>query len=356
MEYHEIANIFPMMSEEEYKALLEDMRQNGQLEAIVVYEDKILDGRNRYKACLELGLKPKMVDFSGNNPLSFVISKNLKRRHLTASQQAVIALEVLPMLEEEARKRQAIGHFNAPQYKDRPVGKLVDQLEEGRSREKAAALFGINSQYIADAKMIAKKAPEKLDEIRTGEKTIKKAVQEIKFAERLEKAKVVPLPEDKFEVIYADPPWQYDNSGFDQNAASIYPTMSLEAIKNMNIENLCDENTVLFLWATSPLLPGALEVMAAWGFTYRASMVWIKDRAPGMGWWVNTKHELLLIGSKNTNHPLKKFDSIINAPVTNHSHKPEIVYSMIEEMYFGKKIELFARNARQGWEVWGNGI
>jgi len=71
---------------------------------------------------------------------------------------AVIALEVLPMLEEEARKRQAIGHFNAPQYKDRPVGKLVDQLEEGRSREKAAALFGINRQYISDAKMIAQKA------------------------------------------------------------------------------------------------------------------------------------------------------------------------------------------------------
>jgi len=189
MEYHEIANIFPMMSEEEYKALLEDMRQNGQLEPIIVYEDKILDGRNRYKACLELGLKPKMIDFSGNNPLSFVISKNLKRRHLTASQQAVIALQVLPMLEEEAKKREAIGHFNAPQYKNKPGSELVHYLDKGKATEKAAELFGINSHYIADAKMIAQKAPEKLDEILAGEKTIKEAVKEVKRAEVLEKRK-----------------------------------------------------------------------------------------------------------------------------------------------------------------------
>jgi len=187
MEYHEIANIFPMMSEEEYKALLEDMRQNGQLEPIIVYEDKILDGRNRYKACIELGLKPKMIDFSGNNPLSFVISKNLKRRHLTASQQAVIALQILPMLEEEARKRHATS--GAGIYGGKPLTPLVAEPVLGEARIKAAELFGIGKTYISDAKMIAQKAPEKLDEILAGEKTIKEAVKEVKRAEVLEKRK-----------------------------------------------------------------------------------------------------------------------------------------------------------------------
>jgi len=184
VEYHKIADLFPMMSNEEYKSLVDDIRQNGQMEPIIIYEDKILDGRNRYKACLELGLKPKMIDFNGNNPLSFVISKNLKRRHLTASQQAVIALEVLPMLEEEAKKRQYAG---VNQY-SREVA-LVPQGSNGKSRDKAAELFGIGKRYISDAKMISQKAPEMLDEIRSGEKTIKEAVKEVKRAEVLEKRK-----------------------------------------------------------------------------------------------------------------------------------------------------------------------
>jgi 16S rRNA G966 N2-methylase RsmD len=127
-----------------------------------------------------------MIDFSGNNPLSFVISKNLKRRHLTASQQAVIALQVLPMLEEEAKKRQYAG---VNQY-SREVP-LVAQGSNGKSRDKAAELFGIGKTYISDAKMISQKAPEMLDEIRSGEKTIKEAVKEVKRAELLEKRKEI---------------------------------------------------------------------------------------------------------------------------------------------------------------------
>lgn len=161
-----------------------------------------------------------------------------------------------------------------------------------------------------------------------------------------------PLPTGKYQVIYADPPWQYSNSGFDQSAEAQYPTMPTDEICALPIGALAGEESVLFLWATSPLLPDALRVMQAWGFEYKASMVWVKDNAPGMGWYVNTYHEFLLIGGNL--HPAIKPDSVFKSPVTKHSQKPQAIYGVIESMYPGNKIELFARQTRDGWECWGN--
>lgn len=193
-----------------------------------------------------------------------------------------------------------------------------------------------------------------------GEMNIERAKREI-IKEKQKNMPKPELPTGTYEVIYADPPWSYDNSGFNQSAASQYPTMSVDKICQLDVKSLCTDNSILFMWATSPLLPEAFEVIKAWGFEYKASMIWVKDRAPGMGWWVNTKHELLLMASMpsalNVNHPAKKFDSVIEAPVTRHSAKPDVFYELIEEMYAGPKIELFARNKRQGWEAsWGNEV
>ena len=105
MEFHEIANIFPMMQSDEYENLVADIKQNGLIEPIILYENKILDGRNRWKACIEAGVEPRFENYSGDSPISYVISKNANRRHLSKSQLAMIATEVLPMLEEEAEKR-----------------------------------------------------------------------------------------------------------------------------------------------------------------------------------------------------------------------------------------------------------
>jgi N6-adenosine-specific RNA methylase IME4 len=114
---------------------------------------------------------------------------------------------------------------------------------------------------------------------------------------------------------------------------------------------------VLFLWATNPLLPEALKVMRAWGFTYKTNMAWVKDKARGKGWWLKSKHELLLIGvRKETPQPAIRPPSAFEAdrgPV--HSRKPEKTYDIIEAMYPGStKIELFSRNERAGWRMWGN--
>lgn len=165
----------------------------------------------------------------------------------------------------------------------------------------------------------------------------------------------IPLPSGKYRVLYADPPWEYDNSGFDQSAAAHYPTMSVEAICALPVDDLCTEESVLFLWATSPLLPEALQVLAAWGFTYKTCLIWSKDRAPGIGWYLKTNHELLLLGVRaETPHPTEKPYSVQSAEVGKHSEKPVLFYSLIESMYPGPYLELFARSNRQGWKGWGN--
>lgn len=172
------------------------------------------------------------------------------------------------------------------------------------------------------------------------------------------------FPQLESQVLYADPPWAFSNAGFDQSAARQYPVMELEDICSLkdktgkSVRKLTSEKrSVLFLWVPEALIPEGLEVIKSWGFEYKAQLIWVKDKSPGIGWWVNSKHEILCISSKGEDlHPSIKYDSVFEAPVTKHSQKPEQVYEMIEAMYTGPYIELFARNKRKGWEVWGNQI
>lgn len=165
------------------------------------------------------------------------------------------------------------------------------------------------------------------------------------------------IPAGKFRVIYADPPWEYENSGFNEAAEGQYPTMPLVAICAMPVSGMATNESVLFLWATNPLLREALQVMETWGFEYKTNIAWVKDAGRGKGWFLKSKHELLLIGVRpGTPQPEERPDSAFEAergPV--HSRKPEKAYEIIQSMYpHGKRIELFARQTREGWESYGN--
>lgn len=173
----------------------------------------------------------------------------------------------------------------------------------------------------------------------------------------------IEFPAGKYSVIYADPPWQYNNSGFDESASSHYPTeettkiINLEDISGKPVTKLTTNDSVLFLWTTNPFLMEGLEVVRSWGFKYKTNFVWIKNKGPSIGWFNMGRHELVLIGvEKDNRHPAEKYNSWFEAEVTKHSKKPDIVYEMIETMYAGPYIELFARNTRQGWDSWGNEI
>jgi len=175
-------------------------------------------------------------------------------------------------------------------------------------------------------------------------------------------AKISALPDKKFAVVLADPPWRWEawsKKGLDATSAdNHYPTGELDEIKGLDISSIAANDCVLFLWATVPMTPHALEVMQAWGFKYVSHFVWVKDRT-GTGYWNRNQHELLLIGTRgNIPAPAEgsQFPSVIEAPVGKHSEKPEAAFTIIETYYKAlPKIELYRRcKARRGWAAWGN--
>jgi len=166
----------------------------------------------------------------------------------------------------------------------------------------------------------------------------------------------VAMARGVFPVLYADPPWRYEHVKTENRAVeNQYPTMTLDDICALTVP--AADDAVLFLWATSPKLAEAMQVLTAWGFTYRTCMVWVKDKI-GMGYYARQQHELLLIGAKGEPPVPAEADrpsSVLEAPRTQHSAKPPAFYDVIERMYPGvQKIELFARQTREGWAAWGN--
>ncbi len=174
-------------------------------------------------------------------------------------------------------------------------------------------------------------------------------------------AEVEDLPDDRFRIIYADPPWSYGNQMPVHSVSSqgdYYPLLTIKQLCEMPVEDITTKNAVLFLWVTSPILEESFSVIKAWGFKYKASFVWDKIKH-NMGHYNSVRHEFLLICTKGS-CPLdnkKLFDSVQSIERTKHSEKPEQFRKIIDTIYpKGKRIELFSRNEVKGWERYGNEI
>lgn len=170
----------------------------------------------------------------------------------------------------------------------------------------------------------------------------------------------VPLPEGKFQIILADPPWRYDFGNSDNRIIeNHYPTMELADICALDVPSLCADDCTLFLWTTSPKLEETFEVIKAWGFRYKTCMVWDKEMI-GMGYYFRQQHELLLVckrGDLPAPEPSNRVSSVLRAPRGRHSEKPEELYAILEKMYpRASRLELFCRSPRNGWAVWGNEV
>ena len=178
LEAHSAAAMFPMMSADELQALAADIEAHGLVEPVVLFEGKILDGRNRVKACELAGVRVDTVAWvpqDQRTPIEFVISANLYRRHLSTSQRAIIAAtDVLPKLEAEAKAKQG-------ERTDLNIHQKVDECSSStQSSDRAAELLGTNRQYVSDAKKIADIAPDLVDKIKSGELTIPDAKTQAK--------------------------------------------------------------------------------------------------------------------------------------------------------------------------------
>ena len=145
-EFHPAAEIFPLMEGEQYDRLVQDIRENDLQESIWLHEGQIIDGRNRYRACLDAGVEPRFRTWNGEGSLiQFVVSMNLRRRHLTSSQRAAAAAEALEQLRVEAKERQREGG------KTKVRQKIAEASEAGKATEQAAKMFGTNRTYVAEA-------------------------------------------------------------------------------------------------------------------------------------------------------------------------------------------------------------
>lgn len=170
----------------------------------------------------------------------------------------------------------------------------------------------------------------------------------------------------KYNVIYADPPWAYrawSKKGNGRSAEHHYSTMSLDDIKSLPVEKLADKDCALFMWITFPLLREAWDVVESWGFTYKSvAFVWVKQnkKTPslfwGMGYWTRANAELCIIATKGSpKRQSKAVHQIIISPIEQHSKKPDITRDRIVELMGDvPRIELFARQKTDGWDVWGN--
>jgi site-specific DNA-methyltransferase (adenine-specific) len=181
----------------------------------------------------------------------------------------------------------------------------------------------------------------------------------------------IPFPNKKYQIVYADPPWsfsskelqKYDGKRF-TSMDKHYQTQSKDWIKNLPVSNITQTDCALFLWSTDAHLGEAIETMVNWGFKYiTVAFVWEKLTATGktvanLGAWTMKNYELCLFGTKGAMLKYKKVNNIyqkVAAERTKHSRKPEQVRKNIE-LLFGDlpRIELFARQKTEGWDVWGN--
>lgn len=201
-----------------------------------------------------------------------------------------------------------------------------------------------------------------LNKIKAQKKEMQRTERQAAIAEQLEKPKTgahvdIFNTDKKYRVIYADPPWKYNDK---QDIAALggavkhYPVMALEDICALPIP--AEDNSVLFLWTTSPMLEDAFKVINAWNFKYKSSFIWDKV-SHVMGHYNSVRHEFLLVCTRGSCTPdvPKLFDSVISIERTEHSRKPDKFREMIDTLYpAGDRLEMFAREAPKGWDVWGN--
>jgi site-specific DNA-methyltransferase (adenine-specific) len=171
------------------------------------------------------------------------------------------------------------------------------------------------------------------------------------------------LPDKKYSIIYADPPWSYrDKSKHRGGAEKHYPTLSVKEICSLQVKDIAADNSVLFLWCTFPRLPDVFSVINSWGFTYKtAGFVWVKTNKDGtifkgMGHYTRANSEVCFLATRGS--ILKRLDRSISSVLVHrrlkHSEKPPAARNKIVEL-FGDldRVELFAREKVDGWDAWG---
>ncbi len=389
---HPAAELFPLMSEERLEQLTQSIRERGQRSAIVLCDGLVLDGRNRWLACQRAGVVPRTIEWDHvGSPWRFVWDQNGQRRDLPADQRVALCLQIKrgdeswrveqERLREQANQargeakkiavamqpRDAAGKLAAKPSavsSDTALGEAPRRADVAqRERDSLAAEAGASPATAGRVLAIASSRPDLFEQVASGAMTVTEATRVAK-REHVS-ARCGDLPKDQtYRVIYADPPWQYHDTraglaGYAGSAAADhYPTMSVAELCALDVRALAADDAVLFCWATSPLLPDALAVIKAWGFSYKTLFVWAKGR-PNFGHYHDASAELLIVATRGRCLPdaeRREHQVQLVERTGRHSEKPEHFRQMIDRLYpHGRRIELFRRgDVPAGWDTWGN--
>jgi ParB-like chromosome segregation protein Spo0J len=181
MKHHPIADVWPMMDEAKLAELADDIRKNGQLVPVWLYDGKILDGRNRWAACQIAGVEPKAKEYTGDEPTAFAVSLNDRRRHMNKGSLAAVAAELEPHFAEDAKRRQqkAGKEHGRGQKVVEKVPQPIDAKPSPKAREEAAKSVGVNDRYVSDAKKVKTESPEVFERLKAGKITLQDAKREV---------------------------------------------------------------------------------------------------------------------------------------------------------------------------------
>ena len=361
-----LIQLIPPLTTEEFKQLEDNCLSEGIREKILTWDGFIIDGHNRFEIATRWNLEYETESkyFKNEEAVKeWMILNQFGRRNLSNYQRSVLALELEDVFSKKAKEKQ--GKRN-----DISVNSPISKLDTRKELSKVAS---VGEQIIARVKVIEAKAPEEVKaKLRTGEVSINAAYKEIKKeekkAERLGKieeikteiAKGLKAPNGLYDVIAIDPPWEYSERGgsssksFDDdgNRGGVdYPTMTVEELKKINIP--CKDDSVIYLWTTHAFLRDAFNLLDAWDFTYKATIVWDKV-SMGMGRNIRMQVEFCLLATKGK--PILDGSGerdIITEARRQHSRKPEEFYTKVDNMTAGYKLDYFAREQRDGWFTYG---
>lgn len=358
-------HIIPALSPDEYKQLELNILKDGIREPLVVWGDTLIDGHNRYSIALKYGLNYATVniDFPDDRTATeWIILNQFGRRNISAYDRARLALELKPIIAEKARENQRGGQG----------GVLLPQISAKATdtRQELANIAGVSHDTISKVEKI-ETSPDISAKVKSGELSINQGyhmiVREQRESDREEQRKQngekvsqLDNPLDAqglFQTIVIDPPWDWGDEG-DINqmgrAKPDYSTMPIEDIEALPVGKIADENCHLYLWVTNRSLPKAFRLIEAWGFRYITCLTWVKPSF-GMGNYFRGSTEQVLFAVKGS-QPLKRHDVPTHFTANRgkgHSAKPDAFYDMVEGCSHAPFIDVFGRQERPGWSIWG---
>lgn len=335
--------LFDVLRSPIHAALKDDMKKSGQkVEVHILPDDTVVCGNQRLKLAQQLGLETlRCTVVTGleteKDIKEYAINDNLLRRQLTREQEALLIAELSKKYETGSGTRT-----------DLQPGVIVTPGLRNTVLEKTAKEINKSPDTVKNSRRYAKLLEDKPTEypIKADKDGYIKlpTMTHVFRKEREKKLKSGDwsLPVGKFNVIYADPPWSYGFSMSDRgDPKKQYPTMELDDIKNLkdsngkSIQDVLEDDAILFLWTTAPKLPEGLQVLKAWDFEYKTAMFWDKKHI-GTGYYCRSQVEILLIGKRGKMPVPAESDrppALYSEQRTVHSAKPAMFYELIEKMY-----------------------